>query len=110
MTNATFEQPDYLCLMPCAWGRAKTIKEVYRICRSNYSENLFGKKSQAKIFRLSDQVDEVEVDSGGSFYVRPSKESGLQELIGKDHVRLVYNGHVGEKISKLPEHLEDVVV
>lgn len=113
MTNPTFEQPDFICLMPCAWGRAKTAREAWRICKSNYSEQLFGKKKTARIYRLADQVDRVEIGAQGELYLFSHKnEEGVRppfEHETREYLRLCVEECTSTPTKKIPEFPEKTI-
>lgn len=104
----TFEQSDYLCIMPFAWARSKTAREAFRACKANVPGSTYvpdRKKAPAMIWRLSDAVDQVEVNDFGGFSYRPG------EGFVKDDVeaRLVYKGNVADDYRKVDEQLIDAV-
>lgn len=96
----TYDQPDFLCVGPFCWGRAKTAREAFRLARSNASDSLTKPGATYAIWRLADQTDEVDVDQFGSFTVFP--KDGCEQP-GKP--RLVWKGDRTVKIKDVPELL-----
>lgn len=102
--GATFKRPDFLCIVPFAWGRAQTAREAYRIARDNMPGAPYvtdKAKAPAMIWRFSDAVDEVEVSDLGGFSYRPADGRDKTEC----EARLVWKGNAKAKpgdIAELP--------
>ncbi len=89
----TYDQPDFLCVGPFCWGRAKTAREAFRLARANAADSLTKPDAQYGIWRVSDQTDTITVHDNGLF----SRDGG--------EVRLVWKGDRTVKVKDVPELL-----
>ena len=89
MSGATFDTPDYLCVGPGAWGRAKSAKDAFRLMRTNCAGHFMDDRNRASIFRIADCVDRIAVDDGGGITVKSFKGEKPEGLKFDDMLPLV---------------------
>lgn len=63
-----FDKTDYLVIGPYCWGRAKSLAEaLWEANKNKYVIPNNKKDPYFRAYRLSDEVDQVQVDPFGSF-------------------------------------------
>lgn len=73
------KQDDFLVIGPYCWGRSKKLTEALRCAKANrFGDPKDKSKPYFKAWRLSDEVDQVEVLPDGSF----TYDAGEVEVIG----------------------------
>jgi hypothetical protein len=103
MGNPTFNEGDYLCIAPFTWARSKTARGAYRAVLSNLPGAPYvpdKKTAIARIWRLSDAVDLVEVDDLGGASMKPGEGKNGDDM----EARLIWRDVCGIKPVQVPEH------
>lgn len=99
----TFDRPDFLCIVPFAWGRSgKSARDAYRAALGNMPGAPYvpdKRKAPCLIYRLSDAVDQVEVNDFGGFSYRPGEGRDKAEV----EARLVHKGTCNARPASIPE-------
>lgn len=103
-----FNDSDYLAIVPYAWARSKTARQAYQAALGNMPGAPYvTKKADAPvmIWRLSDAVDQVEVNDMGGFSYHPGEGRDKADM----GARLVWHGKCNTKPAAIPESLIDRV-
>lgn len=100
----SFSETDFLCVGCFGWGRAKSAREAYRIARANASPSYLKPEGrQFRVWRLCDQLDQVQVDHNGGWFANPKAGLELDAEQAKAAKILVWVGNEKAKLAKIPE-------
>jgi hypothetical protein len=76
----TYNESDYLAVGPLCWARAKSVSEALRILEGHRvlkHAEMRDKGFNVRVYRLSDDVDDVVCDMHGSFsMITPPEPNG----------------------------------